>query len=103
MEKIDAVVIEENDNHFIKILDQDPIKILISDDDPKQVKSAFNKLLLRLKQGVFEIELKEESEDLFFQVAKEYLKQLNGELQEVYEEMESAGLLKSGDGNHIKL
>lgn len=92
MDIINAIVIEENDNHYIKIGDQDPIKILISDNDPKQVKSAFNKLLLRLKQGEFEIKLEEENEDLFCQVAKEYLKQLNSELQEVYEEMNENGL-----------
>ena len=92
MKIIRAIVVEEDENHFIEVHDQDPIKFPISNDDPKEVKKAFNKLLIRLKKGQFKIELKEETEDLFCQVAKEYLNQLNSELQEVFEEMQEHGL-----------
>lgn len=92
MEIISAKVIEKDDLHFIQIEDKTTIKIPISDDDPKEVKKAFNKLLLRLKKGLFEIELPQEADDLFCQVAQEYLKQLNGELREVHNEMKEHGL-----------
>jgi len=92
METIRAIVIEDDDQHFIQIEGSPTIKIPISEDDPKAVKKAFNKLLVRLKKGQFKIELSEETDDLFCQVAKEYLKQLNAEFLEVYEEMNEHGL-----------
>lgn len=92
MDTISAAVVEEDDNHYIDIGDENPIRIIISSDDPIQIKSAFNLLMLRLKEGEFEIELKDQSDDLFSQVAKEYLTQLNSELKEVYEEINENGL-----------
>lgn len=93
MEIVKASVIEENDIFFIKIDDPNLINIPISENDSKEVKKAFNKLLLHLKKGAFQLELKDESQDLFCQVAKEYLIQLNGELLEVYGEMQKYDLV----------
>jgi hypothetical protein len=93
METLNAKVIENDDEYFIELVDNKAIKIPISEDDPKKVKEAFNKLLVQLKKGKFKIALQEESEDLFCQVAKEYIKQLNKELLEVYEEMERHDLI----------
>ena len=88
METIKAEVVEDNGNHFIKIEDKDhTIRIPMSEDKPNEVKSAFNRLIARIKDGEFRIELDEVGEDLFSQVASEYITQLNREIHEVYGEM----------------
>jgi hypothetical protein len=45
---------------------------------------------------VFSISLKDADKDLFYHVAKEYLEQLNGELLDVYQEMEQYGFVDDG-------
>ena len=94
METIRARVVQAEEKHFIMIeVGDGEIKIPMSDDKPTDVKSAFNKLIARIKEGEFQIELDEVGEDLFSQVAKEYITQLNREIQEVHGEMEQYGLV----------
>lgn len=96
MEVLKAEVQSVEDSYSIKIeFDGDNVSIPLSEDKPNDVKAAFNKLIVRLKSGLFCIELDECGEDLFSQVAKEYLVQLNREVQEVYGEMENHGLIKT--------
>ena len=95
MEIIDAVVVEHEGAYSIKIGDTDAIQIPISEDDPNEVKRSFNRLIARLKSGVFQIKLKDLGQDLFSQVANEYLKQLNKEIIEVHGEMAQYGLVES--------
>lgn len=94
METIKARVTEVEELHFIQIdvSESEKVTIPLSEDKPNEIKGAFNHLIKRLKTGVFEIELEGSSQDLFFQVSKEYISQLNRELYEVYGEMESCGL-----------
>jgi len=95
METIKATVVEFEEKHFIKIeTGKEEIKIPISEDKPNEVKSAFNKLIARIKEGEFEIELEDIGQDLFSQVANEYVTQLNREIQEVRGEMKDYGLVK---------
>ena len=92
--KIEAVVVAHDDKHFIKIETEDgEIKIPISEDNPNEVKSAFNKIISVIKKKVFQIELNDVGQDLFSQVANEYVTQLNREIQEVRKEMEGYGLV----------
>ena len=63
------------------------------DDKPNEAKSAFNKIITRIKAGEFQIKLDEVGEDLFSLVANEYLAQLNREIQEVHGEMNQYGLV----------
>jgi hypothetical protein len=94
METIKATVVEEEGKHFIKIESEpEGIRIPISEDRPNEVKSAFNKIIGRLKNGFFLIEIQEVGEDLFSQVANEYVTQLNREIQEVFGEMEKHHLV----------
>ena len=94
METINAKVIETDDKHFICITKEDQtIEISLSDDKPNAVKSAFNKLLEWVRKGKFEIVMDNSGSDLFSEVAKEYISQLNREVQEVHAEMEDLGLL----------
>jgi hypothetical protein len=95
METIKATVVEFEEKHFIKIeIGQEDIKIPISEDRSNEVKSAFNKLIIRIKEGLFQIALSDIGQDLFSQVANEYVTQLNREIQEVHGEMKGYGLVK---------
>jgi hypothetical protein len=94
METIKATVMQVDEKHFIEIVDGDrTIRIPMSEDKANEVKSAFNKLIARIKDGEFHIELEEVGEDLFCQVANEYITQLNREIHEVHGEMKQYGLI----------
>ncbi len=94
METIRATVVQVDEKYFIKIEDEErTITIPMSEDKPNEVKSAFNRLVARIKGGEFQIELAEVGEDLFSQVANEYIAQINREIQEVHGEMERYGLV----------
>jgi len=96
MEKIKACVMQIDHKYFIKIEAEDAeIRIPISEDKPNEVKSAFNKLIKRIKEGEFRIELEVVDEDLFSHVASEYIKQLNQEIQEIHGEMKQYGLVQA--------
>ena len=98
METVEASVVEEDEKHFIKIaITEETIWIPLSDDKPNEVKSAFNKLIERIKEGAFEIQLEEVGEDLFSQVANEYITQLNREMAEVRDEMINLGLVEEDE------
>jgi hypothetical protein len=94
METVKATVVELKEKHFIKIETGDEeIMIPISEDKPNEIKSVFNKLIARIKKGEFEIKLEDIGQDLFSQVANEYVTQLNREIQEVRGEMLDYGLV----------
>ena len=94
METISATVESHDSQHFIKIRDEGmEILVPMSEDKPNDVKRAFNKILDRIKRGEFQIKLEEVREDLFSQVANEYIGQLNREIREIHGEMKEYGLL----------
>lgn len=94
MDTIIATVENLDDKYFIKIKTGDEeISIPMSDDSPNEVKSAFNKIITRIKVGKFQIKLEQVGEDLFSLVANEYLTQLNREIQEIHGEMKQYGLV----------
>ncbi len=94
METIKATVENIGDKYFIKIKTRvDEISIPMSEDKPNEVKSAFNKIITRIKAGEFQIELDKVGEELFSQVANEYLIQLNREIHEIHGEMKRYGLV----------
>jgi len=94
METIKAEVVELDEKYFLSIEAEGlTIKIPMSEDKPNEVKSAFNKLIVRIKEGEFLIELDKIDEDLFSQVANEYITQLNREIKEVHGEMKQYGLV----------
>ena len=96
METLEATVVEEDGKHFISIINgKDVIVIPISDDRPNEVKAAFNKLIVKLRGGEFEIKFNEEKQNLFSQVTNEYIKQLNKELVGVFSEMKHYNLLEN--------
>ncbi len=70
------------------------LEILLTEDNPINVKSVFNDLLKELQNGLFKFELNDEELDLYHHICNEYISQLNTELQSVYTELEEYGLLK---------
>lgn len=94
METINATVENLDEKYFIKIkVGDEVISIPMSEDKPNEVKSAFNKILTRIKAGEFQIKLDDVGEDLFSQVANEYLIQLNREIKEIRGEMKQHDLI----------
>lgn len=85
METIRATVENLEDKYFIKIETGDKeISIPMSEDKPNEVKNAFNKIINRIKVGEFQIKLEVVGDDLFSQVANEYITQLNREIREIH-------------------
>lgn len=96
MVTLDATVERVEEKYLLKInIEQGSIEIPLSEDNPNAVKSAFNKLIHRVKIGEFTIQLDKVGEDLFSMVAHEYLTQLNREIQEVRSQMLEYGLIQT--------
>ncbi|MBE7466773.1 MAG: hypothetical protein HS116_25160 [Planctomycetes bacterium] len=98
METIKALIESIDDKRFIKIvLVSDEIRIPLTEDQPNEIKKAFNKLIARIREGEFKIEIEAVGEDLFSQVASEYINQLNREIRDVFIEMKDYGLIQDSD------
>jgi hypothetical protein len=94
MVTLDATLECIEEKYFLKInVEREPITIPLSDDNPSAVKSAFNKLIQRIRMEEFTIKLDKVGEDLFSMVANEYLTQLNREIQEVRSQMKEYDLV----------
>ena len=98
METLKADVIEDESRHYIRIdLGEEVLRIPLSEDNPNAVKSVFNKLIAKLKDGKYEIRMDAAGEDLFSQVAKDYVGQLNKELHEFHKDLVHYGLVEGGE------
>ena len=88
-------IIERKDNSAVLklVLGSEELIIVLTEDNPNEVKSVFNKLLSNLKNGVIEFILVDTTEDLYFHICKEYITQLNAELKSTFEELKDNGLL----------
>ena len=73
-------------------------KIPLTNDSPSETKSVFNKLIVELKKGKFELTLEDQTEDLYYHICSEYVKQLNGEIADVYSTLKKNGLTIPSDG-----
>ena len=95
METLEAMVENAGDKYFLRIkVESGDVVIPLSDDNANAVKSAFNRLIQRIRAGEFKIQLDKDGDDLFSMVAKEYLTQLNKEIREVHSQIREFGLLK---------
>jgi len=86
---------EESNTYLVLEVSDNPLQIVITDDNPNNVKSVFNNLLKELKKGLIEFNLEDDKEDLFYHICKEYLTQLNSEMKAIYKELEDYELLES--------
>lgn len=69
------------------------LTIPLTEDKPNDVKEVFNRLIGALKKGSFQFELEDTTEDLYYHISKEYLAQLNVELESVHKELADFDLL----------
>lgn len=76
-------------------LDETELSIVLTEDNPNEVKNVFNKLLEHLKGGEIDFILTDVKEDLYFHICKEYITQLNAELKSTYKELQDNELLKT--------
>ena len=85
---------KENNSATLKLtLGTEELNITLTEDNPNEVKSVFNKLLLHLKNGDIDFNLTDTKDDLYFHICKEYITQLNAELKSTYSELQDNGLL----------
>ena len=67
----------------------------LTKDEPNEIKKVFNELILHLKKRLFCFSMEDKEDgDLIYQVANEYVKQLNKELEEVYQALGDYQLLE---------
>jgi hypothetical protein len=91
-----AKIERKNDSAVLKfVLSSTELEIVLTEDKPNDVKNVFNKLLEQLKSGLFSFELEDEKEDLYHHICKEYITQLNTELNSIYQELSDNGLLEN--------
>jgi len=71
------------------------LKIPLTKDEPNEIKKVFNELIAHLRKGLFNFQMEEKKDgDLIYQVAKEYIQQLNKELGDVYQALTDYQLLE---------
>lgn len=91
-----AKIIEKSENHFLKlIIDTQELEIPLTEDKPKEVKKVFNELIKELKKEKFEFSLETVKEDLYYHICSEYIKQLNQELDSVYNDLDAYNLIEN--------
>lgn len=81
-----SLILEGNDEKF---------EIILTEDNPNNIKNVFNHLIKDLKKGNFEFELEDVKEDMYHHICKEYLNQLNSEIQTIYSELAEYELTQS--------
>lgn len=84
----------EDSSSLVLYVNGQEFEIVLTDDNPNNIKEVFNNLLKELKKGLFEFELKDDGDDLYHHICSEYLVQLNSELNSVYQELQDHDLLE---------
>ena len=95
METHEAYIKEIDSEHYLCLKVEDIVlEVPLTKDEPKEIKKVFNALILHLKKGPLSFTMNEvEDGDLNYYVAKEYVQQLNAELNVVYKELDAYELL----------
>ena len=100
MKKNNAIISrEENNPRLIFQVNKEEFSICLSEDNPNQIKTVFNELIKTLKNGKYEFALEDSTEDLYANICKEYIKQLNSELAIVYAQLKKYELLEKEKEN----
>ena len=86
---------KEDETSLVLHSGDEEFSIILTNDDPEEIKDVFNRLLEELKGGLIKFELEDDNgDDLYHDISEEYIKQLNSELEEVYKEMKEYSLLE---------
>ena len=96
METRKASIKRDKKNTYL-VLETSPknLEIILTDDNPNSIMTAFNSLLGELKKGLIQFDLVDSKEDLYYHICKEYVKQLNTEIKEVFNELKDYELLET--------
>ena len=90
------IVDTDGERYLVLKISEEGLSIPITEDRPKDIQDVFNKLIVLLKKGLFQFELEENAEqDIIYHIGKEYISQLNAELQNVFEEMKGYELIEA--------
>lgn len=91
-----SATIDRNDEKTDLVLKIDPkeFRICLTDDNPGDIKNVFNLLIIELKKGKFEFTLTDDTPDLFHHICAEYIKQLNGEIADVFSQLKKYELIE---------
>ena len=68
--------------------------ICLTDDNPSEIKNVFNDLIIELKNGKFSFSLSDETQDLYFHICDEYIKQLNAEIADIFSQLKKYDLVE---------
>ncbi|RWU10065.1 hypothetical protein [Pedobacter chitinilyticus] len=68
-------------------------EIILTEDNPNNIKSIFNLIIKDLKNGLIQFQLNDDKEDMYYHICKEYIKQLNAEMIIIYQELERYDLV----------
>lgn len=83
-----SLILEGNDENF---------EIILTEDNPNNIKNVFNNLIKDLKKGNFKFELDDKKEDMYHHICEEYLNQLNSEIETIYSELEEHKLTENDE------
>lgn len=98
METLRSRIREEGKKQYLQLeLPDGPVEIPLTEDKPQAVKDVFNRLILLLKRVSFQFEFEKSNGDLYSQIGEEYIKQLNGELKMIREELVDYNLTENND------
>lgn len=86
---------EENSTDLVLEVGEGSVKIILTDDNPNNIKTAFNSILKELKNGLFEYVLEDQKSDLYNNICIEYLKQLNTEMEIIHSELTEYNLTEN--------
>lgn len=91
----EAKIVQRDENYYLELaLNDKNVEIPLTEDKQNDVKEVFNELIIELKKGNFKFSLINDENNLYFQISKEYIKQLNSEMNAVYTELVAYDLLE---------
>jgi len=99
METKTATIKRQNDQSKLVLQGRTgSFEIILTEDNPNNIKGVFNLILKDLKKGLIQFELTDDKEDMYHHICKEYIRQLNAEMTTIYEELERHELLEQVNG-----
>jgi hypothetical protein len=93
---------EELQTSLILEGNSETFEIILTDDNPNNIKNVFNNLLKNLKKGLFKFELEDTKQDMFHHICVEYLLQLNSEIETIYQELDEFELTEEEQSEQIE-
>lgn len=92
----------KTDNYLVLETSSKSLEIILTDDNPNSIMTAFNSLILELKKELIQYELQDNSNDLYYHICVEYIKQLNSEMKSVYNELKDYNLIDEKNDSQKK-